>query len=65
MSDSEKIKSKPVINSSDSDSEMSDSEFRNVAKRPKLDQSSSKKASKFVCSDQSLFITLTDNFLKN
>ena len=37
MSDS--VKSKEIVNTSDSGSDMSDSEFRNVAKRPKLDSS--------------------------
>ena len=36
MNDSERVKSKAIIDSSDSDS-MSDSEFQNVAKKPKLD----------------------------
>ena len=31
------MKSKAMIDSSDSDSDMSDSEFQNVAKKPKLD----------------------------
>ena len=38
MSDSQRVKSKAMIDSSDSDSDMSDSEFQNVAKKPKLDQ---------------------------
>ena len=37
--DSERVKSKAMIDSSDSDSDMSDSEFQNVAKKPKLDLS--------------------------
>ena len=37
MNESDRVKSKAMIDSSDSDSEMSDSEFQNVAKRPKLD----------------------------
>ena len=38
MSDTDRVKSKALIHSSDSDSDdMSDSEFQNVAKKPKLD----------------------------
>ena len=37
MSDSDKVKSQAVIDTSDSDSDVSDSEFRNVAKKPRLD----------------------------
>ena len=37
MNESDRVKSKAMIDSSDSDSEMSDSEFQNVAKKPKLD----------------------------
>ena len=37
MNESERVKSKAMIDSSDSDSEVSDSEFQNVAKKPKLD----------------------------
>ena len=37
MNESERVKSKAMIDSSNSDSEMSDSEFQNVAKKPKLD----------------------------
>ena len=37
MSDSQRVKSKTMIDSSDYDSDMSDSEFQNVAKKPKLD----------------------------
>ena len=37
MNESERVKSKAMIDSSDSDSDMSDSEFQNVAKKPKLD----------------------------
>ena len=39
MSDSEKRKSKATVDSSDSD--VSESEFRNVAKKPKLDSEKS------------------------
>ena len=37
MNESDRVKSKAMIDSSDSDSDMSDSEFQNVAKKPKLD----------------------------
>ena len=52
MSDSEKRKSKATVDSSDS--EVSDSEFRNVAKKPKLDSSSANQSSVlFVSANQS------------
>ena len=37
MSDSDKVKSQAMIDTSDSDTDVSDSEFRNVAKKPRLE----------------------------
>ena len=37
MSDADKVKSQAMIDTSDSDTDVSDSEFRNVAKKPRLE----------------------------
>ena len=51
MSESDRVKSKEIVNTSDS--EVSDSEFQNVAKRPKLDSSAQKSPRKSSSSSSS------------
>ena len=51
MSETDKVKSREMVNTSDSD--VSDSEFQNVAKRPKLDSSAQKSPRKSSSSSSS------------